>query len=249
MEIVIGMIAAVIVLRLLLNPILRAAGFAEITKSDSISKSSIKEISSLSSFKACLVIFVLAFLGFTLTERAINSASGPSKENLEVFDKKYGYSESTFLEVQRAWGHEGRMYYLLFEALDLCFFCFAYRGLLTVLFNRLQNKVAQYNNGFFTSSAIYMLPVTIVLIDYVEGFFHVGLTLVYDRMGEAAFKTTFKGVVFYASLVNQIKWTICIITGLVLLLLWGYSRSIDKSSIKSEQAGKSSSKADKPKKQ
>lgn len=76
---------------------------------------------------------------------------------LELLDIRSGYSPAEVAATMAAWGPRGRALYLLVEAVDVVFYCTAYRGLLLVLSNRrvLQERVAEQAYALSWSSCLH----------------------------------------------------------------------------------------------
>jgi len=138
--------------------------------------------------------------------------------SLLIFDLRNGYTSSEVAKTLSAWGHQGRLLYVLIEAIDVTFYCRGYRALFLVVCNRvmdyfcslfLANKKHKYANNL---RYFALFPIILSFVDHMEDFFQVAMTLSFDmcKSESAQSKLTetmwWPALVQCASFVNKFKW-------------------------------------------
>lgn len=118
----------------------------------------------------CIVAALMCIAAFMMIEQQISDSSNGSRgANLEIFDKRYGYTPDEAHATLTAWGSRGRALYLTLEVIDFFLYPAAYRGIFLVLLNRMSDLIAsRYIPLKSTSSLLTVIPLGIASLDLLE---------------------------------------------------------------------------------
>ena len=99
----------------------------------------------------------------------MNARSTQRSINLEIFDKRFGYTPEEAHATLMSWGKIGRNLYLLLEAIDFFVYPAAYRGIFLVLLNRTADVAASRRSPLAGILAgITTVPLIISFLDILE---------------------------------------------------------------------------------
>lgn len=126
----------------------------------------------------------------------------------KIFDVRNGYTPQVVAAVLQAWGTQGRLLYLLIEAVDVFIYCPSYRATYLVLLNRLYTALSTRipidfgggSGGWIRRLAF--LPIILAIVDFIEDFGQVAFTTLYDILPTPIWSL----LVRITSQVNKLKW-------------------------------------------
>jgi hypothetical protein len=119
-----------------------------------------------------------------------------------------------------AWGHTGRLKYLIIEAIDLIFYHNAYRLAFLVIINRLMDAFINEFPKYSWLVWLGLVPVILSRIDVLEDAFQVLITLFSDADPNFFSTSYFAPMVRISSVINQTKW-IVVRTGSIIAVIIG----------------------------
>jgi hypothetical protein len=121
-----------------------------------------------------------------------------------------GYNPTEVLSTLQAWGHEGRLKYLLIEGIDCLLYHPGYRGTFLVMMNRIMAKFTQRFPSLERMKWFALLPVFLGLLDLSEDVGQISMTLAYDTFGRGSVENNvwWHMLVSLASCLNQLKWIV-----------------------------------------
>ena len=170
---------------------------------------------------ACLAIFT--GLQHQINDTAVANGFQGNLQDLTIFDLRSGYPHETVNNVLSAWGQQGRLLYLLVQAVDIFIYHPAYRGASLVLLNQLMTSfVTRFPSLSFLRKAA-LFPIFLAMVDFYEDVGQILFTMWYQLQGELLTMSSsyWQSVVMVSSLINQTKWTLVrggAVTSSVLLL-------------------------------
>ena len=187
---------------------------------------------NIKSWPFCIIgLIVTAFSIFTFKSlqsqiNIIASASGlpgspvtTPESGYKIFDVRNGYTPQVVAAVLQAWGSQGRLLYLLIEAVDVFIYCPSYRATYLVLLNRLYTALSTRIPVDFGGGSggwirrLAFLPIILAIVDFIEDFGHVAFTTLYDVLPTPIWSV----LVRITSQINRFKWyMVHNITGLAL---------------------------------
>lgn len=173
-----------------------------------------------------VLITTLALYAFHALEGGIaqHAAANDFKgdpSQLQILDKRFGYTAAEVSALFGAWGLQGLELYVLIELIDIFFYMPAYAATFTILTNYIIGGITHLVPAL---RYLALFPAFLALVDILEDLCQ--LTVVYSHV-VAPESQGFALAVQVASAGNRFKWVTCG-TGMVLISLCAVAAGVVK---------------------
>lgn len=136
----------------------------------------------------CFITQAAAAAGNTAAAR-----NSEPKPNIEPLDEQRSYSPDRVARTLAAWGHAGRLWFLVYQLVDVCLFFAAYSGLAFALLNAMKTRLLDTPTAAIVVvfvlqsvlSARHVFVLLLLVVDFCEDALQVLLTLTFQP-GQAA---------------------------------------------------------------